>query len=61
MEPPIKEQGGICRLSGASVCDQSDVPVDGGCRLYRHRANVDNRLAELKHEFGFPGFWLDSF
>ncbi len=30
-------------------------------RLYRHRADSENRIAELKQDFGLTGFCLDSF
>jgi hypothetical protein len=30
-------------------------------RLYRHRADSENRLAKLKQDFGLTGFCLDSF
>jgi IS4 transposase len=30
-------------------------------RLYRHRANSENRLAKLKQDFGLTRFCLDSF
>jgi hypothetical protein len=35
-------------------------PVEVG-RLYRHRADSENRIAELKQDFGLTGFCLDSF
>lgn len=30
-------------------------------RLYRGRGDAENRIAELKHDFGINGFCLDSF
>jgi IS4 transposase len=30
-------------------------------RLYRHRVDSENRIAELKQDFGLTGFCLDSF
>ncbi|MEO8325387.1 MAG: transposase [Nitrospirota bacterium] len=29
--------------------------------MYRHRADSENRIAELKQDFGLTGFCLDSF
>jgi hypothetical protein len=42
MEPPKKGMVGYAWLSVSTVWEQFDSSVDGGCRLYRHPANVGN-------------------
>lgn len=42
METPSKRRGGSAWLSVSTACEQFESSVDGGCRLYGHRANVGN-------------------
>ncbi len=48
-------------LSISTRCDQSDAAAGRGRRLCRQSAYSENRIAELKQDFGLTNFCLDAF
>ena len=48
-------------LSISTRCDQSDAAAGRGRRLCRQSADSENRIAELKQDFGLTNFCLDAF